>query len=430
MRLVFWGVRGSIPCCSRGIMKMGGNTACLEIRTRNNDLIILDAGSGIRSLGVEMLRTRKVEKSQLEEKVDFMVEKHIEYLSDSKSESLRALDGSQPFSGKAHIFLSHNHWDHILGFPFFIPAYIQGFEFNIYSLLKADHRLKEIFEGLMGRTYFPVMLSYMGADLRFHEIIEETIVVGDTEVKSRLLNHPQGCLGYRITSGEMVVTYATDTEHYEGRMDENLLELADGADILIYDSQYTPEEYPSKKNFGHSTWEEGVKIARAAGVKKLLMFHHDPEHDDEFIAGMERTARANFPNLMAAYEGLAIADFPVEPTLINEDEENLLTDIPAPEIIAADSTVEVRCGETFKAFIPADFRKRFEKTISEDVKLVIFEASGIKYYTGAGLAALADAIDTAKRLNVKTTIRRASKKLIEKMIGARLHLVTQIEGYN
>lgn len=430
MRIVFWGVRGSVPCSHKELMKFGGNTSCVELRTRNNDLIILDAGTGIRSLGVELMRTRKAETPGLEEKVEFIVEKHLEFLETDKPDTLRALEGSQPFTGKAHIFLSHNHWDHIQGFPFFIPAYIPEFEFYIYSQLKADHRLRDVFNGLMGRTYFPIMLNQMGATLHLHEILEDTVVVGDAVVKSRVLNHPQGCLGYRITSGEMSVAYCTDTEHLEDGLNENILELADNADILIYDSQYTAEEYESKKNWGHSTWDEGVKLARAARVKKLIIFHHDPEHDDKFIRELEEEAAKNFLNLMAAHEGLVITDFPVEPTCIEEGEEDKLDEIPAPKLDVAGPEVRIHVGETFRCLENSNLEKAFGKSLEKSPDSISFDASGVRYYGGRGLSALADAIEQASNKNIKTSIAGASKKLIEKLVAARFHLATKIEGYS
>lgn len=430
MRVVFWGTRGSVPCSHKELMRFGGNTACVELRTRSNDLIILDLGTGVRSLGVKLMQNLKTEAPTLEEKVEFMVGKHFEFLETDKPETLRAIEGSQPFSGKANIFLSHNHWDHIMGFPFFIPAYIPEFELHIHSQLKADHRLRDIFGGLMGHTYFPIMLNQMGADLHFHEILEDTIIIGDTVVKSRLLNHPQGCLGYRVTSGEMSVAYCTDTEQYEGRIDENILELADNADILIYDSQYTPEEYKTKKNWGHSTWEEAVRIAREARVRKLVLFHHDPEHDDKFIQELEEEAMTNFLNLMAAHEGLVITDFPVEPTIIEEDEEDKMDEIPDPGLKMAGETIHVDCGRTFRCLEGSGFKEKFENILREPIDSVFFLTGDVKYYSGRSLAALADAIEQASRHRKKTLIMDASEKLIEKLVVARFHLVTKIQGYN
>ncbi|MEW5947123.1 MAG: MBL fold metallo-hydrolase [bacterium] len=430
MRVVFWGVRGSVPCCDRNIVGYGGNTACVEIRTRNNDLIILDMGTGVRALGLHLMQEREIDVSTLEQTVDFTVAGTMQLLSDQKSTALRALEGSQPFKGTASILLSHNHVDHINGLPFFIPAYIPEFEFNVYSLLKADHRLRDVLEGQQGGTYFPVAFTQMAAKMHLHEIAEDTFALDDTVVKSRYLNHPQGCLGYRITSGEMTVAYCTDNEHAEGRLDANVLELADGADVFIYDCQYTPDEYGSKKNWGHSTWEEGAKLAREAGAKKLVMFHHDPQHDDNFIRRMEEEARGRFPNLLAAYEGLVITDYPCEPTVIETDDEESLKTVPPPAFATSDSALEINCGGSLLALRSPEYLSEMENAGSGNIREIVFRTDDVKRAGGKSLSALADAIKLTSDMKIPARISGASRHLIEKLTMTRFHLVAKIDGYS
>jgi phosphoribosyl 1,2-cyclic phosphodiesterase len=196
-----------------------------------------------------------------------------------------------------HLFLTHVHWDHIQGFPFFLPAMIKGNSVHIYGLQDAKHNLSDILAGQMEGPNFPISIDMMGADIHFHDIREGVTVpikYGGTpvaKVKNARLNHPNGALGYRITDigkGTSAV-YATDTEHYRGRLDENLVELSRGVEVLIYDSTYTTEEYYGLKGnkphcgWGHSTWEEAIKVCAAAKVKNLYLFHHDPTHSDKFL---------------------------------------------------------------------------------------------------------------------------------------------------
>jgi phosphoribosyl 1,2-cyclic phosphodiesterase len=219
----------------------------------------------------------------------------------------------------AHMFFSHVHWDHIQGFPFFEPAFVKGNVFHLYGGNSVSRTLEETLAGQMDHPNFPVHLTALGAEMTFRDLKEgETVAIDDglgglVRVTTASGNHPQGVYAFRIEHGGKVVVYATDTEHYEGRIDEKLVELARGADVFIYDSQYTPEEYAGtagsggpKKGWGHSTFEEGIRLALAAGVRQLVLFHHDPTQSDQAVREKERRARALFPNVVAAHEGLVL----------------------------------------------------------------------------------------------------------------------------
>lgn len=293
MKIKFWGVRGSVPVPGKDTIKFGGNTTCVEIRSSSEDLIIIDAGTGIRLLGIELI------------KGDF-----------GKGQ------------GTAHILFTHTHWDHIQGFPFFMPAYIgqrdQGGKplegssniLNLYGASDVDDRLEATLRGQMEHFYFPVDLGYLNAQIKFHPMMGKAIKIGKVKVSARRLIHPNGVLGYRIEDKGKVFVFATDCEHpSDGSIDANVLELAKNADIFVYDAQYTPEEYdpskfgregPSKIGWGHSTPAEGIRIAKACNVKKLLLTHHDPLHNDDFIVKMVAKAQKEFPNTFAAGEGMII----------------------------------------------------------------------------------------------------------------------------
>jgi phosphoribosyl 1,2-cyclic phosphodiesterase len=268
----FWGVRGSIACPGTATVRYGGNTPCVEMLVGGYRLIF-DAGTGIHVLGQSLL-------------------------------------GHLPVSG--HLFFSHSHWDHIQGFPFFSPAFMQGNEFDIYGGViphgvTIEHRLHD----QMTQPNFPVPLQVMGANLRFHNLdYGDTVKLGDVTVATGALNHPGGAMGYRVSWQDYTVAYITDTEHFRDKLDRNVLALADRADVLIYDATYTDEEYDrpqtSKVGWGHSTWQEGVKIAKAANVKKLVIFHHDPSHDDEFMDTIELQSQRVFPAAIVAREGMDI----------------------------------------------------------------------------------------------------------------------------
>ncbi|MBF2050028.1 MAG: MBL fold metallo-hydrolase [Leptolyngbya sp. IPPAS B-1204] len=268
----FWGVRGSIACPGQSTVRYGGNTSCIEVQVGGHRLIF-DGGTGLRVLGQSLLSQMPVE---------------------------------------AHLFFTHSHWDHIQGFPFFVPAFVKGNQFHIYGAVAPNgSTIEQRLNDQMLHPNFPVPLQIMGADLKFYDLeMGETVRVGEVLVENALLNHPGEAVGYRVNWRGHALAYITDTEHYPDCLDENVLWLARHADVLIYDATYTDEEYhceqSSKVGWGHSTWQEAVKVARAANVKKLVIFHHDPLHDDNFMDQVKADTARQFPNSLVAWEGLEI----------------------------------------------------------------------------------------------------------------------------
>jgi phosphoribosyl 1,2-cyclic phosphodiesterase len=268
----FWGVRGSIACPGPETVRYGGNTSCIEMQVGGHRLIF-DGGTGLRVLGQELMSQIPVD---------------------------------------AHMFFTHSHWDHIQGFPFFTPAFVKSNRFRIYGAVAPNgSTIEQRLNDQMLHPNFPVPLQIMGSQMSFCDIeVEEQVVIGDVIVDNRLLNHPGEAVGYRVSWNGHAAAYITDTEHYTDRLDENVLWLSRDADVMIYDATYTDDEYYSEKSskvgWGHSTWQEAVKVAKAANVKKLVIFHHDPLHSDEFMDGIKDVTSKAFPNSVVAWEGLEL----------------------------------------------------------------------------------------------------------------------------
>lgn len=268
-KVKFWGVRGSIACPSPHHIGFGGNTSCVEVSAGGTH-IIFDAGTGIRSLGEALLR------------------KDVSYST---------------------LLLSHTHWDHINGFPFFTPAFMPDYSFKIMAGHLMDQGgIRKVLSGQMAQPFFPVPLEAMRGKLSFEDFrAGETFDLSDTvRVRTAPLHHPNGATGYRIEHRGKAMCYITDTEHVPGKPDENILDLIQGADLVIYDSTYTEEEFPEKVGWGHSTWEEGMRLCQAAGVKSLAIFHHDPTHEDDFMERLAQEARKKWNGAVVAREGMRI----------------------------------------------------------------------------------------------------------------------------
>jgi phosphoribosyl 1,2-cyclic phosphodiesterase len=266
-RLRFWGVRGSTPTPTIENLTFGGNTSCVEIRTADNRVIILDGGSGIRNLGQSLMKEA----------------------------------GGQNID--ASIFLTHFHWDHIQGIPFFAPIYGPNNKVAFYSGIQG-RPLQETLEGQMAKPYFPVNFDQVAAQRSFQLIPrQEAVTVGPATVIPFEMNHPQGAAGYRVEIGDVVIVYATDYEHGDPEHDKILRKYSQNADILICDAQYTPAEYESHRGWGHSTWLNAVNVAKEAGARRLFLFHHDPTHDDQSMMRIAEDARMHFENAIAAWEG-------------------------------------------------------------------------------------------------------------------------------
>jgi phosphoribosyl 1,2-cyclic phosphodiesterase len=281
-KLVFWGVRGSTPTLERDAWRYGGNTPCLELTAPGGTRFILDCGTGLRMLGKALRMSNH---------------RWAEEQSDGGSE--------------AHVLVTHYHWDHIQGIPFFHPFFQPQNRFHFYSFQSkylGRNSLRQVLEAQLAKPYFPVDVGTMTAARLFREVGGgEKWEIQDTHITAAWLNHPQACLGYRLDTPAGSVVYATDNEPGVAEFDKNLRELAQGADVLIYDAQYSPEQLAStRKGWGHSSWLEGVKIAREARVGNLVLFHHDPDSSSRIVDGFLSAARLEFPATWAAMEGMSM----------------------------------------------------------------------------------------------------------------------------
>jgi len=296
MRVRFWGTRGSIATPGPGTNHFGGNTSCVKVTTASGQLLILDCGTGAHPLAAELM-----------------------------------VQGKNPIC--ASILLGHTHWDHIQGFPFFSPAFVKGNSIAIYGPEGGHGSLHHVLSGQMEFTYFPIALNQLPAAITYHDLTECIHAIGDARVVTQFLNHPAMTLGYRIEADGVAIVYLVDHEPFSdelwragakpGRIgsilhegDRRHAKFMAAADLVIHDAQYTPEEYGVKKTWGHSAYDYVVQIAAAAGVRQVALTHHDPNHDDPFVADVERQARTLALQLgtgldvFCAYEG---CDLVVEP---------------------------------------------------------------------------------------------------------------------
>ena len=273
MKVTFYGTRGSIPVPEPDFVQVGGNTSCVLFTSSNGRIAIFDAGTGIRKLGNDLL-----------------ARSHEQY-------------------DNIFIALSHTHWDHIQGFPFFRPAFDPNrhFTITIIGRYRQTRNLEDIFSMQMQREYFAVPLEKMGARMTFFapEAAHYTTPITGNKVVTLRHNHPGGAYSYRIEGEGKIFVYCTDVEHADG-IDPNVVALSRNADLLIHDAQFTPEELKARKGWGHSSWEQAVEVAEQAGVKKLALFHHDPEHTDSFLFRMEEECQRRFPEAFLSREGMEI----------------------------------------------------------------------------------------------------------------------------
>ncbi len=267
MNIKFWGVRGSIPTSGPAYVRYGGNTPCIEVHTDDDTLFILDAGTGIRGLGDHL-----------------------------------TVPGT-PLS--ASILITHPHWDHIQGFPFFKPAFVRGNSITIVGPQRADIPLERIIADQMTNIYFPVQLHELHATIAFHSVLEEEFMIGSARIRTMYVNHPGFTVGYRIESAGKSLVYISDNESFDaatmknatnfeqsvldrfrlqnGDGNQRIYDFARDADVLIHDATYTPEEYADKKTWGHSHYEFTLHVARQANVKRLYLFHHEPSRTDDAV---------------------------------------------------------------------------------------------------------------------------------------------------
>lgn len=265
----FWGTRGSIACAGPETLRYGGNTSCVEVMCGKKRLIF-DAGTGLRKLG-----------------------------------SAIAGEGPQEID----LFLTHTHLDHIIGLPFFIPFHIPGFTPRIWAgHLLPDRSLHQTLSDMMQAPLFPVPPEVFRANVSFNDFECGETLEPNSEIKLKTapLNHPNGAVGYRIEFRDKAICYITDTEHYPDGRDETLIELVRDADLMIYDATYTDDQYPRFVGFGHSTWQEALRVADEAGVKTVVLFHHDPAHDDEMMDDIAEAAEDARPGTVTAREGMLL----------------------------------------------------------------------------------------------------------------------------
>ena len=285
MRVQFWGTRGSIAKPGPSTARYGGNTSCIEVRSARETLVIIDCGTGAHSLGQK--------------------------LTSGGAKGLRG-----------HILISHTHWDHIQGIPFFDPIFAPGNEWDIYGPKGLGQSFREALAGQMQYTYFPVTLDQCGAKIRYHDLVEGSFDIDDIKVSTRYLNHPALTLGYRLQADGATVVYACDHEPHSRMLatgdgditgqDLRHAEFVNRADLLIHDGQYTADEYKTKVGWGHSSVEYVVKLSRFAQVKRVALTHHDPLRDDDaidrLVADVRTKLRQNSSSLdvFAAFEGQVV----------------------------------------------------------------------------------------------------------------------------
>src|SRR3954462_814227 len=264
----FWGVRGSIACSGPRTARYGGNTSSLEVRCGER-LLLFDAGTGIRYLGKTLNGAR--------------------------------IDGD--------IYFTHTHFDHVCGLPFFGPMFQPANKFRLWAgHLSGAMTLKRVLAEFMMSPLFPVPPEVFKSTLEYRDFkAGDTLTSGDkVVVRTAPLNHPDGATGYRIEFDGRVFCYITDTEHVPGSLDRNVLKLISGADLVVYDCMYPDDEYRRYVGWGHSTWQEGVRLCKEAGARRMVVFHHDPDHDDEMLDGVAHEVQKLLPGSVVAHEGLAL----------------------------------------------------------------------------------------------------------------------------
>ena len=266
----FWGVRGSNPTTDSDKIELGGDTSCVEIRTIDNKIIVLDMGTGLRNLGQQLVTEK-----------------------------------NPPID--INIFISHYHWDHILGFLSFAPLFNEKFNINIYGKTNSNGGIKETLNDILDTRFWPVSLDMLSAKIEYHNIKPGRLkLTNGITIESNLHPHPNGALGYRIELGDRVVTYVTDIEHPIGKALDKVSYLSRESDVLIHEAHFTPEDLPKFKGWGHSSWKEAVDIAKSSNSKQLILFHHSPTYSDDIINNSTKEAKTSFNNVIAAKQGLEI----------------------------------------------------------------------------------------------------------------------------
>ena len=307
MQVRFWGTRGSLAKPGAKTVRYGGNTSCVEVRSASGARLVFDCGTGGHELGLSIMREGK--------------------------------------PSRGHMLISHTHWDHIQGIPFFAPFFVPGHQWEIYAPQGFGQSLKDTLAGQMEYTYFPVTPDAFGADVRYNNLGEGSFVVEDFVISTRYLNHPALALAFRVECDGAVMVYACDHEPHDGDLAPGTVALSGedlahaqfmaGADLIIHDAQYLPEEYDAKRGWGHSTVDYAVAVARAAGARRVALTHHDPMRSDDqidaTIARLRAQAGDGGPEIVGAAEGMVIelggATATVAPPVI-DDAQRAIRDGP------------------------------------------------------------------------------------------------------
>jgi len=269
IKVKFWGARGSFPSPREDTVRYGGHTSCVEIRSSDNDLIILDMGTGMIDLGRSM-----------------------------------ASELNPPSS--AHAIISHYHWDHLFGILGFNPLYDPNFTFNMYG--KEDKMdPQEIIQYIQNHTFWPVDMSMLEANINLNDFPDHGLIINDNiSIQSSLHGHPNGANSYRINMHGKTIAYSTDCEHPVDKLNKNVIENARNSDILIHDAQYHSHELSKFRGWGHSSWEQAIEVAKLSNTKKLVLFHHDPFRSDDELDEIQENAKKLFPNAIVAKQGMNI----------------------------------------------------------------------------------------------------------------------------
>jgi phosphoribosyl 1,2-cyclic phosphodiesterase len=270
MRVRFWGVRGSIACPGPSTIRYGGNTPCIEVRCGEH-VLVFDAGTGLRPLGLELVKDKSVH--------------HVD------------------------IFITHCHLDHVVGLPFFAPLFRDGYSVRVWAgNLLPSNSIERVMRMLMSSPLFPIQIEIFKAAIEFHDFRSGDVLRphDNMVVRTAPLDHPDGSNGYRLEHGGRTFTLVSDTEGFPGKCDNELLSLADHADLMVYDATFTEDEITSRIGWGHSTWLRGIRLADKANVKHLCLFHHDPSHDDDFMDTLAAEANDAREGTVTAREGQII----------------------------------------------------------------------------------------------------------------------------